>query len=102
MRNAIQALRTSLGTLAWHVSGVFGGADLALRYRPGRRLLVRGKVAKSKLPAISDFMRDDIGVEIPVTIRGSRASGLWRWRFSSSLSARQSQRARNFLNEHLR
>src|SRR5947208_3336131 len=75
-----------------------GGADFEIRHRPGRPLAVRGRVPRAKVGAIRQFFARDLGLDRPVSGRGSYGPGrVLRLRVSGDLSAGQRQQTRNFL-----
>lgn len=79
-----------------------GGADFVIRVRPGRPVAVRGRLPRSKIPGIAEFFGRDLRETRAATIRGSRAGGTLRLRFSGVIGPGDRQRARNFLLDHLR
>lgn len=79
------------------------GEGWEVRHRPGVGTTVRGRVAKSKVPAIRDFFERDLRPEGPVRVRGAASSSgtAPRLVFSGEWTPFATQRARNFLIQHL-
>lgn len=80
--------------------------DVLIRYRPGRRAEVRGRVPASKQAGIAAFLAHDLRPGGPLTIRGRfgpgpAGRGPLRLAIAGRLSAGDRQRLRNFLVQHL-
>lgn len=93
-----------LAVVVWLArTGRLGGGDFVIRLGPGSRVLVTGKIPRSKVPGIAGFFRDQPGGMPRGRIVGTFGPGgtprLW---FSATIDPALRQRARNFLIEHLR
>lgn len=78
-------------------------APLVIRYRPGRILRLRGPVPQSRVPAIRDFLEQDLEVNHALRVRGIKQPGHnWKLTVNGRLTSWQRQRLRNFLLEKLR
>src|SRR4051794_34027731 len=69
---AVAAVLTLAGLLR---AGLGPGSHFAIRYRPGGRLDVRGRVAASRVAGIKSFFENDLRADRPVTVRGSFGPG---------------------------
>lgn len=79
-----------------------GPGEFVITYRPNRRLAVRGTIPKGKIAGIASFFTHDLRLKGTATVRGSKGKGPLRLQISGSINKFESQRARNFLMEHLR
>jgi hypothetical protein len=74
------------------------GADFEIRYRPGGRVEVRGRIPRAKVGEIRAFFGRDLAAGDAGAVRGWFGPGrTLRLRFRGGLSPAQRQRARNFL-----
>jgi hypothetical protein len=92
----------AIGRAVGQFFAALGPSDFTIRHRPGKPITVRGRVARSKIPAIGEFFARDLDLTGPATVRGSWAGPALRLRISGNLGPSQKQRVRNFLFEHLR
>ncbi len=84
--------------------GLFSPSDFTILWRPGRPVVVRGRVARAKMPGIVQFFSRDLNLSGPLTVRGNRGRppGSLRLRFAGEIGAGDRQRVRNFLMAHLK
>jgi hypothetical protein len=75
--------------------------DFLIVYRPNEPILVRGRIAKSKIPGIANFFAHDLSPSYPITVRGVNNRGAISLRFHGRTLSGDQQRTRNFLLEHL-
>jgi hypothetical protein len=93
------------GALLWGIAraGLGPGSDFVIRYRPGRRATVRGRLPASKFAGLSAFFARDLCPRGAVTVRGRWGTGrMLRVQISGQLNAFERQRVRNFLIDYLR
>ncbi len=86
----------------WLGIGLGLGTDFQI-VRVGESVTVRGRVARSKLPALREFARRDLGDVGPFAVAGTIGPGRTiRFRWAGRLGAAERQRVRNVLIELLR
>jgi hypothetical protein len=91
--------------LLWGIARVGMGAraDFVIRYRPGGKTTVSGRVPAGRAGESAEFFRRDLRPSGPVTVRGTFDEGRrLRVTFSGTLNAFERQRVRNFLVERVR
>jgi hypothetical protein len=97
----VEALAPSRWRL-WLGIGLGLGTDFQI-VRVGESVTVRGRVARSKVPAVAEFARRDLDGVGPFAIAGTFGPGRSiRFRWAGRLGAADRQRARNVLIELLR
>ncbi len=83
----------------WLGIGLGVGTDFQV-VRIGESVTVRGRVARSKLPALREFARRDLPGVGPFAVAGTFGPGRTiRFRWSGGLREGDRQRVRNFLVE---
>lgn len=92
----------AIGRAVGEFFSALGPSDFTIRHRPGGPVVVRGRIARSKVPAIAEFFARDLRPSGPVAVRGSWVDRALRLRITGELSPDQTQRVRNFLMYHLR
>ena len=92
----------AIGRVVGEFFSALGPSDFILRHKPGGPVVVRGRIARSKVPTITEFFARDLSPSGPVAVRGSWGGRVLRLRISGDLGADQKQRVRNFLMHHLR
>jgi hypothetical protein len=92
------AVAATIAALVRAGMGLGLGSDLLIRWRPGRGVVVRGRIPEAKAAQIRSFFAHDLRAPGSVTVRGSFGPGRsLRLRFSGGLSPGDRQRVRNFL-----
>lgn len=92
----------AIGRVVGEFFSSLGPSDFTIRHRPGGPVVVRGRIARSKVPAIAEFFARDLCPCGPVVVRGSWGGRVLRLRISGDLVPHQKQQVRNFLVHHLR
>jgi hypothetical protein len=98
MENAL-AVFVALAVVVAVVLYAANRADFVVRLRAGR-FHCSGRLSLAQRRALEQFLRDDLAVPGPVTIRGRRRAGRLSLWSDGSLTPGQEQRVRNFLLSH--
>jgi hypothetical protein len=90
------AVAVALAVVAWIVLWLGRRADFVVRLRGGRAT-ASGRLSEARRRELERFLRDDLALAGPVTIRGRRLGGRLSLAFDGALTPGQAQRIRNFL-----